>query len=321
MDRPEHNSSVKQRSGDPSRLSRLRYWLRSLVWHRTLFMLPALAHLYRQRFGQWPKFLRPETFNEKLFVRMALDRRPLLTQLAGKFEARGFVVSRLGTDDLLPRLIASIRHPDDVVGLNLPARWIMKASHASGCVRIVTEHDPITMAEMRRLVAEWLMIDHGRYGLEWAYRDVARIVVVEELLEYQGVVPRDIKFFCFDGKVTYIQADSDRFDGHQQSLFDRNWQRLNVQVKTYAPHTEPVTPPQALTDMIEIAERLSAGIDFVRVDLYDLGARVMVGELTNYPQGGGGYFTPRNWDRVFGAHWTMPSLPVLRGWVQPRLFS
>jgi hypothetical protein len=46
--------------------------------------------------------------------------------------------------------------------------------------------------------------------------------------------------------------------------------------------------------MISIAERLSDGVDFVRVDLYDLGDRVVFGELTNYPRQGWEYFTRRN---------------------------
>ena len=68
----------------------------------------------------------------------------------------------------------------------------------------------------------------------------------------------------------------------------------------------------ALT-MIDAAERLSAGIDFVRVDLYDLGDRFLVGELTTTPQGGSGYFKPARWDMVFGARWTLPGWRVLRG--------
>ena len=38
--------------------------------------------------------------------------------------------------------------------------------------------------------------------------------------------------------------------------------------------------------MIRIAETLGAETDFVRVDLYDLGDRVVFGELTNTPNAG-----------------------------------
>jgi len=45
--------------------------------------------------------------------------------------------------------------------------------------------------------------------------------------------------------------------------------------------------------MIEIAELLSKEVDFVRVDLYDLGSRIVFGELTNYPDGGMAKFKPK----------------------------
>ena len=58
--------------------------------------------------------------------------------------------------------------------------------------------------------------------------------------------------------------------------------------------------------MIEIAERLGVGIDFVRVDLYALPERIVCGELTNYPLAGTGWFDPPEFDRRLGAFWTVP---------------
>lgn len=295
-------------------LAAIRYRLRSLLWHRSIFMVPALAQVYRARFGAWPSLLHPRTFNEKLYVRMALDRREILQRMAGKLEARAFVAERLGRSDMQAALLGVIRSLDDAEALALPTHWIMKVSHASGAVRVVTPEEPISPDEMKATIARWLQIDYGRYGLEWCYHGLERVVVVEELLQQDGKVPRDIKFFCFDGKVVYIQVDSSRFDRHTQSIFDLGWNRLDVLVKDYLPDSEPVAKPALLDEMIAAAERLSAGIDFLRVDMFDLGADFKVGELTNYPQGGSGTFKPANWDLEFGSHWKMPKLPVLRGW-------
>ena len=57
--------------------------------------------------------------------------------------------------------------------------------------------------------------------------------------------------------------------------------------------------------MIAIASRLSSDFDFIRVDLYDLGDRVVFGEITCYPQNGRGKFKPPSWDVEFGRHWTI----------------
>lgn len=58
--------------------------------------------------------------------------------------------------------------------------------------------------------------------------------------------------------------------------------------------------------MIEVAERLGADTDFVRVDLYHLTGRVIFGELTSFPAGGDSPFDPESFDEEFGRSWTVP---------------
>ncbi len=61
------------------------------------------------------------------------------------------------------------------------------------------------------------------------------------------------------------------------------------------------TKPQNLTAMLKVAKVLSIG--YVRVDLYSVDGRVMVGELTFTSDGGTGNFTPNEWDKKFGEMW------------------
>ena len=65
--------------------------------------------------------------------------------------------------------------------------------------------------------------------------------------------------------------------------------------------------PAQLQTMIEYAETLSDGIDFVRVDLYDVARKIYFGELTNIPESALGKFMPQSWDGVFGDFWELPS--------------
>lgn len=58
--------------------------------------------------------------------------------------------------------------------------------------------------------------------------------------------------------------------------------------------------------MIELAEKLGAETDFVRVDLYHVDGRIVFGELTSFPAGGDSPFDPEYFDGEFGAHWTVP---------------
>jgi hypothetical protein len=55
--------------------------------------------------------------------------------------------------------------------------------------------------------------------------------------------------------------------------------------------------------LLEVARRLSAGTDFLRVDLYNINGRVVFSELTNYPFGGRAEFEPPKWDLKLGSYW------------------
>ena len=59
--------------------------------------------------------------------------------------------------------------------------------------------------------------------------------------------------------------------------------------------------------MLEWASILGQDIDFIRVDLYDLGDRILVGELTPYPNGGNKKFRPGSLDAWLGKAWRGPA--------------
>jgi len=55
--------------------------------------------------------------------------------------------------------------------------------------------------------------------------------------------------------------------------------------------------------MIEYAEALGRGLDYIRVDLYDTPNKVYFGELTPTPAGGTEPFEPRALDGFLGRLW------------------
>lgn len=59
--------------------------------------------------------------------------------------------------------------------------------------------------------------------------------------------------------------------------------------------------PENLNEMISVAEHLSKGFKFLRVDLYNIKGRIYFGELTFYPAAGMGAFVPEVWDGKLGA--------------------
>lgn len=76
----------------------------------------------------------------------------------------------------------------------------------------------------------------------------------------------------------------------------------------YPPNPEAVVQmPCNLDEMIVLAEKLAVGIPFLRVDLYNVSGRIYFGELTLYPAGGFGRYTPDEWDDTLGKMLKLPN--------------
>ncbi len=130
-------------------------------------------------------------------------------------------------------------------------------------------------------------------------RDIHRAVYAEELLQGEcGGPPADYKLFVFGGKVRAIQVDRDRFTRHTQVLYDERWNLIEGTVA--AAPGRAAAAPATLAAMIEAAEAVSLGVDFVRVDLYDVGGRLVFGELTSSPNKGLSPFRPPALDEWLG---------------------
>lgn len=265
-------------------------------------ILPAVFYRFKQTLGYYPNILFPKTFNEKLQRRKLFDRRPILTLMADKYAVRNYVREKLPVD-IFPRLYLVTENPSDISFKNLPNRFVIKPTHASSWVRIVKDKSLIRETELREECQKWLRRSYYDVSKEWVYKNIPRRLLVEELLEDgTGDVPRDYKFFVFAGKVQLIQVDIDRFRLHRRNLYDRHWNQLDVSF-VYDTYAGTLTRPNGLAEMIEYAEVLGDGLEFVRVDFYDLGSRVVFGEMTTSPENGFGKFVPESFDLYLGGFW------------------
>jgi hypothetical protein len=270
---------------------------------------------------------RPRTFTDKVRYKMLRDHRPLLATFADKAAVREYVASTIG-EKYLPVVYVITAEPKDLLALELPTAFVLKPTHGSGAAIVVSEraaanswvptekgswgyrHVRPEVADRRQLVtlAEgWIEQLYGQGpNREWAYGQVPRQVIVEELLTgADGGIPDDYKFFVFHGKAHYVQVDVGRFDRRTQDFFDLDWNHLEL--SGGPAWADPEVPrPHNLDAMVALAEQLGADTDFVRVDLYNLGDRVVFGELTSYPAGGDSPFEPERFNREFGSHWTVP---------------
>lgn len=258
-----------------------------------------LSRLYLRMVGTRPELDRPVGFNEKILHKILYDRRPYLTLFADKLRVRDYA-RRVAPALALPRLFWWSARADALPFRALPRQFVLKANHGSGWNIIVDDKDRLIRSQVEATVRKWLRSDFTIVGRERFYEAVRRAVYAEELLsDGRFGTPDDYKLFVFNGKVRIIQVDHARFERHTQVLYDRQWNLLPGTVA--GAQGAEVPRPASLAQMIEAAEALSMGVDFVRVDLYEISGTPYFGELTNSPNKGLSPFRPSSLDRMFGA--------------------
>ena len=283
--------------------------------------------LYLSKRRSWPTG-EPQTFGQKLVWKMTKDRRPLLTTFADKVAMRDYVTRVVG-GQYLTELYTVVEDPDTLAQSSFPDTFVVKPSHASGMLWLVDrprlEEEGFTRLStqiyrstrgaldwdrLRATCRFWLSVHYADHELEWAYRDVPPRIIVEELLDDpHRSIPVDYKLFVLNGRVRLLEIHGDRFGQSRCDLVLPD----GTLVATNRPDDAdgaPVFPPQNLDRMIAIAEALGAETDFVRVDLYDIAGRIVVGELTNYPGGPRGLHDPPlppRYDAELGRYWVLPS--------------
>lgn len=116
----------------------------------------------------------------------------------------------------------------------------------------------------------------------------------------------DYKNYCFNGKLqyTFVWENESRSDGRKPEAYfcgayDRQWQKSGIEID-YPTRDKLVEKPTCYDELLEIVEKLSSGIPFVRVDCYIVNGHVYVGEMTFFPWGGFMKFKDEAWDRALG---------------------
>ena len=157
----------------------------------------------------------------------------------------------------------------------------------------------------------WLQTCYFEQSGEPGYKGVPRRLIAEPtLLAGDGQPPEERRLFVFEGKVRIINTvfveDGKLRNG---ALHTCDWNRLEWHFTRWV--ARDFGPPQRLAEMIRVAELPGAGIDHIRVDIFDCGERFFVGEPTPYSWSGFAHFSPESADLAFGKYWRLRS-PLVR---------
>ena len=283
-------------------MSGLRSSARDLYLYALGAMPPswALRIQFVRAMGYQPNFRTPQTFSERLQVRkLRVPDLELYGRLADKIAVKAHVAELIGEKYLIPTLWSGPTLPP-LGERGWPIPFVLKANHGSGLNHFVRSPADLDWARVEALAAEWLTAAWQPYLHEIWYDHIPRQLLVEPLV---GNGPlNDYKFFVFGGRVHYIQVDSRRFTDHRRTFFSPSWEPQPFRLR-FERDPDELPRPAHLQEMIEVAERLGAGFDFVRVDLYDLPDRPLFGEMTFTPGAGCDPFHPPEYDLRLGELW------------------
>lgn len=263
---------------------------------------------YWNVFGSWPDFVNPRLFSEKLWSRMLHSRDPLLKIVSDKLRVRDYLTDKVGNAHLVP-LLWKGENPEDIPFDEMPDAFVIKTNHGCGFNIIVRDKAKLDRFKTKRLLRKWLKIDFCRnmyLGTEWGYKHIKPAIMVESFIGENGKPPLDYKFYCFAGTVELLTVHFDRHTNHATKAFLRDKSPCRFRL-VFSQYDKPYQLPQNIDNMIELAESLAAGFDFIRVDLYSPGQKIYFGEISPYPAGVGAFtgFDISKLDLTLGGKWKL----------------
>lgn len=256
---------------------------------------------YYLRFGEKLDLSNPKSFNQKLNWLKLNNKRPEYSLYVDKYAVKDYVSKTLGEGYAIPTLGIW----DDVNSIewdSLPNEFVIKCTHDSHSYIICKDKTSFDIDEATSMLAKKMKRNLYWWAREWPYRNVKPRIVAEPFLkDSESEDLKDYKFFCFDGVVKCFKVDFDRFSHHGANYYDINGNILEIGEEVCPPDfSRHIILPRSIPEMISLAEKLSKGIPFVRVDFYDVNGHVYFGEMTFFPAEGYGRFTSMSSDYMMG---------------------
>lgn len=245
----------------------------------------------------------PVRISDKLAARILSGESAVWqTEFSDKLRCRE-IVAGICPELRQKHVLAVIERAEEFSLEEMPQRFVVKPTHASGMNAFVYDKRWADEKLLRDLIGWWLELDYYEISHEPCYRGIRPRVFVEEMvLNDRDYPPPEMQLFCVHGRVAFIEylMVREETDG---PLCDREWKRLPVWYPLE--ECEPDAPrPDALDEAIAKAERIAAGTDFLRVDLIHLEDGVLVfNETACTPWGGLFRLQPRTGDELLGRMW------------------
>lgn len=259
---------------------------------------------YKRDYGKSINWDNPQSFTEKMQWLKLHYRKPIMCKLVDKFLVKDYVANKIGEEYIIPTL-SIYKNFKEIDFARLPKQFVMKCTHDSGGLIICKNKDLLNIKQAEIKINKCLKNNFYYLMREWPYKHVTPRIIIEKFI--QDDKHRDLcdyKFYCFNGKPKYCQLITNRSTNECIDFFDENWIHQNFvglnPICFNNPQYKSIQAPINYIKMLDLAEILAADFPFVRIDFYNINGKIYFGEITFFPAGGFGTFTPQEWDIKLG---------------------
>lgn len=283
------------------------------------FLFPDKLYLqlmFRFKMGYMLDLENPRSYSEKIQWLKLYNRNPLYTTLVDKYAVKEYVAKLIGEEHIIPT-IGVWDNANDIDFDKLPNQFVLKTTNGGG-------GDVVICKDKAKFDKEYA-IKHLNEGLkksiykkrrEWPYKNVKPRIIAEKYMEDEsGLGLTDYKFHTFSGEPKVLLVVKDRFGkshGHFDYFDVKTYRQLDFCAKGgRPPEASDSEKPKNYEEMLEIVKKLSNGLNYVRVDLYNVSGKVYFSELTFFAGSGFDKFNPEKWDYIYGEWLELPKEKVV----------
>ena len=243
------------------------------------FELYSIIHkLTNDKLRAFPDLIRCESYNEKIQWLKLFDQQKDIVTCSDKILVKEYAKDRLGFD-CTPQTYQIARKFEEIEFDGLPQTFVIKTNHDSGTVILVKDKANLDVATANSKISKSLNRVYGVEKGEWAYALIEPKVLVEE---YIGPVsdcpPPDYKFHCVNGRVRWLHYIYDRGKDTKEIIVMPDGSETRIHFYHKIQSGSGFKKPLNWSEMIAMAEKLSSGFKYVRVDLYSSENRIYLGK-------------------------------------------
>lgn len=270
-----------------------------------------LKDLYKKRTGLNLCLTAPALFSEKLQWLKLFGRNSLYYKYVDKSNLPN-IAEEYSIQSISPKHIVTFNCAEDIDFNNLPNRFVLKATHASGYNLIVTDKTLVDQERVRNAFKRLLKIRYYALKYEWPYEGVTPRIICEPYIPISDSIPLDYKFHCFNGKVIFCEilnaiTKGDYSEEPIELIVDRNYTRLDFSYGFANKAIFSDSPDYG--NMVRYAEILSKPFPYVRIDFINPSKGIIqLGEFTFFPGAGFDLFYPMKYNYIIGDLIKLPNV-------------